>query len=214
MTDKNVENLISKLSGDLSAVKVHWSAEKRSFLWLTLHATWIGALGLFMSHSSGFSLGDISYRTDLYLELFLFFIVAGVTSFASFASMVPGRLSRKIDIAITLAAPVILLTLFIVKMMTSEGHMFKSSMLIGCEFQIFLYTLAPIFHLYYMIRNGEHYYSKFTFYSMGTAAALLPSALMHIVCMGDYKHVVIYHIGTVAIIAVLTSWAMKKALNK
>jgi hypothetical protein len=213
VTDQNFDIYIDKLAGELSPVKVHWSAEKRSLLWFVLHVSWICGLGLSFSHLNDFNFSDMAYRTNLVLEISLFVIAIILTSFSSFVSMVPGRLNKTASLILILVGPFILLTLFAVKMMTMQGHMLKSSMLIGCEFQIILYSLPPIFHLYYMIRNGEHFYSKRTFLSIGMASALIPSALMHIICMGDYKHVVIFHLGTSLLITLLTVWAMKKSLK-
>ena len=214
MTNKNVHELIKRLSSDLSPVNVYWRAENRALLWFITHATWICCLGLLMSHPGEFSLSKVAHRTDLFLELLLFFIAAGLMSFASFASMVPGRMDQPIARALAFSAPVALLTVLIIKMMTSEGHIYNSSLIVSCKFQIVLYSLAPIFHLYYMIRNGDHFYSKTTFLSMGMAAAFIPSALMHVVCLGDYKHVLMYHVSTIVVVSLLTPWAMKKALNR
>jgi hypothetical protein len=72
-----------------------------------------------------------------------------------------------------------------------------------CEFEIIGYSLIPLIHIFFLAKKGIFFNSKISFFFSAMAAGLVPTAVMHVACAHNYKHILIWHVGTLAVITLV-----------
>ncbi len=202
------EQFIEALSMELTPVSPHWSAEKRSLFWLITHVFWI-SLVMYLVQPYRDSLPTGASQIRFGLEVSLFIVSIFMAGYFSFLSIVPGAINTNklkfMTIPIFLLCLVLLFDLF-----TSPASILSLGGRSFCEFEILLYSIGPLLHISFLAKKGLFFNSKWTFIGAGLASSLVPASLMHFACAYDYKHILIFHLGTVFLVTAIAATLLKK----
>jgi hypothetical protein len=206
-------NFITNLSGELSEVDVFLSAEKRSFVWIVVHFLFIAVMMMLFQPFRN-SLGDDIFSIKFQIEIALFFVSLFIAGYFSFLSFVPGAiLDGKMKFVLV---PIFFLVIFLfgASIYTSFSGDALRSMRKFCEFEILLYSILPLVHMFYMVKKGQNYFNKWSIVAASLASTLIPATLMHMACAYDYTHLLIFHLGPVAFVTVMGYLLSRKVFIK
>jgi len=199
--DKANIDLIESLSNQLTPVKVLWSAEKRFGLWLLAHTLWIFVLMVGIQPFRSTFMQDFSHP-QFVLEMIMLLVAVFVAGYFSFLSVVPGAVKpERLKLSVAPFLVLILLLLYGIwspfKVHTSLG------MRSYCDIEILVYSLIPLLHVFFLAKKGFFMDRKWTLACATLASALIPALLMHLACMYEPTHILIYHLGPVLLVALL-----------
>lgn len=200
---------IDKLSQDLTPVKVHWSAEKRALLWVTLHASLI-TLAMFLTGPFRVSSFSELLNSHLFVETLMFIAAFGVSGYFSYLSLVPGAFKTH-KFKYSLIPIATLVGHFLYSSLQTHGHTHQPMMKMRnfCEVEILMYAVIPLLHFFVLAKRGMFYDYKWPLVLISMSSALIPAAIMHFACAYNYKHILILHVGPVAFFTVVTLGLVK-----
>lgn len=197
MSDNKHLDLINNLSDKLKPIDINWSAERRASIWFITHMVFTTLL---MFVVKPFSINIINTR--FLFELVLLTILIFTTGYVSFLTMVPGALNK--DRLKFLAIPLMALLGFLFFGLTKSAPvMTPGSGRTFCELEIIGYSLIPLLHIFFLAKKGIFFNSRVSFLFSAMAAGLIPTAVMHIACAPNYKHILIWHVGTLGFVTVV-----------
>jgi len=219
MNDTKHLNFIDDLANKLKPVNVNWSAEKRTCFWFIIHCTWM-ALLMFAIKPFRYPLVHESHVFQFVFEATLFLVGLVFTGYFCFLSFVPGAIKSN-KIKLSLIPVLFLIILFLYKIIFPsntysnwgwvENYITMRSF---CEFEIMLYSLIPLAHIYYLIKKSIFINNKWTFICAVLSSSLIPAFIMHFACAYNYTHILIFHIGTTILMTLVATPVLFKIYKK
>ena len=202
----NDSDLINELVEELKPVRQSPSTKK-------LFAVWVVCNFVFLTLAIGFS-GSLreGWQSDLFLNFrFLLEFVIGiavstVSGYYLFQHAVPGNNSNSALIKWT---PVILLVVFTIiltasvflpaKLPGEVGHRY------GCLWQMLGFSIPPLLVLLYHLGKSAPVNIVYVGFLAGLAASAPFATAMHLACMYDPRHILVFHIFPVIAFSLLTA---------
>lgn len=195
MSEKQHLDLIEKLSREHKAVRVHMSAKNRALLWFVVHMSLITLI----SYLRVPFLFDI-FTPSLVVESVLFLSLILLTGYISFLTMVPGALTKKNMIFAFTVFIAFIVMLFSGLLSPQIGN----PEVLGrrhCELEIIAYSFIPLAHVLYLSKSGIYFNTKASFIIASGASACIPGMVMHLACAYNYKHILLFHIIPIFVVA-------------
>ena len=212
MNDKKNKTFIENLSRELSPIKSFWSAEKRLGLWLVIHPLWIVILVSAISPCRETIFNNL-LQTNFLTEVSLYLVTIFLVAYFCFLSLTPGAISsKKFKFSIL---PILFLIGLLIYGFINAGQIPTKIVLRNyCEFEILLYSTIPLTHMYLLIKKSILISRKWTLFFAGLASSFIPACIMHFACAYDYKHILIFHLGTSFFFTMTSFFLLSKLLKK
>lgn len=194
-----MNDLINNLVSDLRPVKKIWTPKKRTMVFFVIQLITIFT---FMWIRIPFSNNLLQLNSPLIALQFLFFLLTVLcTLFFTFKKIIPGQHSNRIIYIFPLVS---LVCLIISSYFLSGEVMILFPDKRGyCEVEIILLTIIPLSHLGYLIKKG-FLFDKELLMTTLIAGTLIPAGIMHIACKFNPTHALLYHLGPVFLITVVS----------
>ena len=197
----NPNDFIENLSADIKPVKRLLSPMTRMSLWygfcfLVVIVAMLGIQPFRPGFASQF--GHFKFALET-----LFAFAPGLT-----LGLVALRLSVPGDSVSRLKLILYLLPAFLFPMFLLYGHWVEPSLaptMAGkrpfCFYEILIGGWVPVAILFFLVRKGYAFGSRFHAFAIGFAGASIPAAMMQIACMYDPYHALTHHVYPLLVIA-------------
>ena len=194
-----MSDLINNLVNNLKPVKKIWSPRKRTSIFFTIQLI---AIFTFIWIRSPFSNNLLQLNSLHFTLQLLFFLITTIcVTYFTLIKIIPGQsMSRFVYIF-----PLVSLLCLIV-----SSYFFSSEIMIlfpdqrsFCELEVIFLTIIPLTHLTYLIKKG-FLFNKELLITTIIASTFIPAGIMHIACKFNPTHTLLYHLGPIFLITVVS----------
>lgn len=197
-----MNNVIEDLVQDLKPVKKLWRPQTRAFIFFIVQLVFVTALMVWRQPFREGWQEEVLHHPHFGLQLLFFAFSCFSLGFFALASIIPGRVKRK-HLYIALIPFALLLLSLLVSLAIPATNVSMLGKRFRCDLEVIVMGVIPFLHIIYLVRKGFLIFSLNTLLTASAASLLISGGLMHVACMYDPLHVLLFHIGPVFVGAIL-----------
>jgi len=194
---------INKLVDELNPVKRIFNFKKRFIAWSIIHVLCI-LLIMFSTGSLRPNLIEQIKQPLFFLELLLIFVSMPLLAFLLFRESTPHKKQRPFKTILYYSPFIFSVVLISLQFFKPQFEFSMVGKRAYCGFEIILYAIPLYLSLLYLVKKAFPLRKKSLSFLMGLSASTFTSAMMNISCIYEVKHVLIWHIGPIFIVSLIS----------